>query len=228
MAVIAVVVAHPDDEVLGCAGTIALHRIRGDEVHVIFMADGENSRVSITPQHQQRQSAAHAALSVLDIQSVHFLDFPDNAMDSIPLLQIVQTLEKKLNIITPDTVYTHFGHDLNIDHRLTYQAVLTACRPQPGQSVNAIYCFEVPSSTEWSSLTAPAFKPNLFVDISSVLPQVQAALTCYEKELRPWPHSRSLDAIFARYRYRGSCVGVEAAECFIIERELRTIHHAIK
>jgi len=221
--IIVVVAAHPDDEVLGCAGSIALHRKRGDKVHVIFMADGENARTSQISQHAARQSAAHAALAVLGVESVQFLNFADNAMDSIPLLRITQALESKLALLQPDMIYTHFGHDLNIDHRRTYQAVLTACRPQPGQSVKAIYCFEVPSSTEWGAVTEPAFRPQLFVNISNVLPQVNAALACYATELRPWPHSRSLQAIAARQHYRGSTVGVAAAEAFMIEREIRSL-----
>lgn len=223
MKTVVIVAAHPDDEVLGCAGAIALHHQCGDKVHVIFMADGENSRIEATPQHQARQSAAHAALAVLGAASITFLDFPDNKMDSVPLLDIVQALEQALKLLKPDTVYTHFGYDLNIDHRLTYQAVLTACRPHPEQSVQAIYCFEVPSSTEWSAGTDPAFRPNLFIDISSVISQITAALTCYEAELRPWPHSRSLQAITAKQRYRGSCVGLAAAEAFMVEREIRTL-----
>lgn len=223
MKTIAVIAAHPDDEVLGCAGAIALHRQQGDKVHVIFMTDGEQARIIQASRPDCRQAAARAALAALDVHSVQFFNFPDNAMDAVPLLQIVQKLETTLITLQPDTIYTHFGHDLNIDHRLTYQAVLTACRPQPGQLVKAIYCFEVPSSTEWSARTAPAFQPQLFVDISNVLDQIQASLMCYSTELRPWPHSRSLPAIQARQKYRGSQAGVAAAEAFMIEREIRTL-----
>lgn len=218
---IAVIAAHPDDEVLGCAGTIALHRRHGDDVHVVFMTDGEGARDPKTTRFAQRQSAARNALAQLGVTAVTFLDFADNAMDTLPLLHIVKRLETLLSQLQAHVIYTHFGHDLNIDHRLTYQAVLTACRPQPGQSVRAIYSFEIPSSTEWSPQTAPAFKPNLFVDISPVLPQVTAALACYDQELRPWPHSRSLEAISARQRVRGSQVGLVAAEAFMIEREIK-------
>lgn len=223
MKIIAVIAAHPDDEVLGCAGTIALHSQQGDQVHVIFMADGENARINQIPQHSSRQAAVYAALAILKVESVEFLNLADNAMDSMPLLKIIQALESKLMLLKPDIIYTHFAHDLNIDHRLTYQAVLTACRPQPGQSVKAIYCFEVPSSTEWGSVTEQGFRPQLFVEISQVLSDVNAALACYAAELRPWPHSRSLEAITARQKYRGSTVGVAAAEAFMIEREIRSL-----
>ncbi|MBV2127869.1 PIG-L deacetylase family protein [Arsukibacterium indicum] len=221
MKTVVVVAAHPDDEVLGCAGTIALHSAAGDRVHVIFMADGEKSRSAQTPQLASRKKAAHAAAGILGVQSVRFLDFADNAMDSVPLLSVNQALEKALQPLQPELVYTHFGGDLNIDHRLTYQAVLTACRPQPGQSVRRICCFEVPSSTEWSAQQEAPFRPQLFVDISSVLQQVNEALQCYAAELRPWPHSRSLQAISLRQQWRGSNVGLTAAEAFMVEREIR-------
>tara|TARA_R110002126_G_scaffold10245_63_gene46694 strand:+ start:1136 stop:1810 length:675 start_codon:yes stop_codon:yes gene_type:complete len=218
---VVVVAAHPDDEVLGCAGTIALHSAAGDQVHLIFMADGENARAGQAPELTQRKQAAHAAAKVLGVQSVLFLDFADNAMDSVPLLTITQALENALQPLQPELIYTHFGGDLNIDHRLTYQAVLTACRPQPGQSVQSIYCFEVPSSTEWAAQQQAAFRPQLFIDISSVQQQVTDALHCYAIELRPWPHSRSLQAIAIRQQWRGSNVGLAAAEAFMVEREIR-------
>lgn len=221
MKTVVIVAAHPDDEVLGCAGTMALHSAAGDKVHVIFMADGENARAAQTPQLASRKQAAHAAAKVLGVQSVRFLDFADNAMDSVPLLTINQALEKALQPLQPELIYTHFGGDLNIDHRLTYQAVLTACRPQPGQSVRGIYCFEVPSSTEWTAQQQAPFRPQLFIDISSVQQQVNDALHCYAAELRPWPHSRSLQAISLRQQWRGSNVGLTAVEAFMVEREVR-------
>jgi LmbE family N-acetylglucosaminyl deacetylase len=218
---VVVVAAHPDDEVLGCAGTIALHSKAGDQVHLIFMADGENARASQVAQLSTRKQAAQAAAKILGVQSVLFLDFADNAMDSVPLLTINQALENALLPLQPELIYTHFGGDLNIDHRLTYQAVLTACRPQPGQSVRSIYCFEVPSSTEWSSQQEAPFRPQLFIDISSVQQQVSDAIKCYTTELRPWPHSRSVEAIGLRQQWRGSNVGLAAAEAFMVERDIR-------
>lgn len=221
MSTVLVVAAHPDDEVLGCAGTIALHSQRGDEVHVLFLADGEQSRPAAQQQHSARQAAASAAGEALGVSSVQFLSFADNAMDSVPLLHIVQAIEPIIARLAPDTIYTHFGGDLNIDHRISYQAVLTACRPQPGQTVRRIYCFEVPSSTEWAASLEPAFRPTLFIDTHSVQEQVEAALHCYATELRPYPHARSMQAILARQQLRGSSVGFTLAEAFMVERELR-------
>ncbi|MCC5827209.1 PIG-L family deacetylase [Alkalimonas sp.] len=221
MNTVLVVAAHPDDEVLGCAGTIALHNQSGDQVHVLFLADGEQSRPAHQQQQSARQAAARAAGEALGVTSVQFLSFADNAMDSVPILQIVQAIEPVIAQLAPDTIYTHFGGDLNIDHRISYQAVLTACRPQPGHSVRRIYCFEVPSSTEWAAQSGPVFRPTLFIDTHSVQDKVEAALHCYAIELRPFPHARSMQAILARQQLRGSSVGLPLAEAFMIERELR-------
>lgn len=222
MNTVAIIAAHPDDEVMGCAGTIALHSNAGDQVHILFMTDGISARGA---EHRhladQRRDSARRAAQVLGVQQVQFLDFPDNAMDSIPLLDINRAIEAFLAPLQPDTVYTHFGGDLNIDHRRTYQSVLTCCRPQPQCSVKRIYCFETQSSTEWRASTEPAFVPNLFRDISGVATQVDKALQCYADELRNWPHSRSREAMLHRQQWRGSCVGVPLAEAFWIEREIR-------
>ncbi|KGK41845.1 GlcNAc-PI de-N-acetylase [Nitrincola sp. A-D6] len=220
MACILVVAAHPDDEVLGCGGTLVKHTLAGDRVHIVFMADGETSRPSSTSEASARERMAHQAGEVLGAQSLHFLGFPDNAMDSLPLLHITQKLESIIQPLQPDTIYTHFGGDLNIDHRLTYQAVMTACRPQPESSVKKIYCFEVASSTEWASQIDVPFRPQRFVDISAVLAQKKRALDFYSKELRPWPHTRSEEAITLKAQVRGNQVGMSAAEAFMVEREL--------
>lgn len=222
MNTVAIIAAHPDDEVMGCAGSIALHSQAGDQVHLLFMTDGISAR-GAEHQHlaEQRRNSAHRAAQILGAQGVQLLDFPDNAMDSVPLLEINRAVEAFLAPLQPDTVYTHFGGDLNIDHRRTYQAVLTGCRPQPLCSVKRIYCFETQSSTEWRASTEPPFTPNLFRDISGVADQVGAALDCYADELREWPHSRSRDAILRRQQWRGACVGLPLAEAFWIEREIR-------
>lgn len=220
MANILVVAAHPDDEVLGCGGTLALHHQSGDDVTVIFMADGETSRQHNSENQTLREVAAHQAAKHLGVKSIHFLGLPDNAMDSLPLLEITQKLEKLIKQVQPDTVYTHFGGDLNIDHRLTYQAVLTACRPQPGSSIKRIYCFEVASSTEWSPHAEANFQPQRFVDISKVANQKSKALDCYKTELRAWPHARSKEAIHYKEKVRGSQVGINTAEAFVVEREI--------
>lgn len=216
---ILIVVAHADDEVLGCGGTIARHVAEGDSVHVIFMADGVSSRGSEQSADLiRRNQARDAALKILGVTEWHALDFPDNRMDSVPLLDVVQVLEHIVRKIQPERVYTHHHGDLNVDHRVTHQAVLTACRPLPGSSVREILAFEVMSSTEWTTPGLAPFIPHAFVDISDHLPKKLKALAAYELEMRPAPHSRSIGHIEALARHRGNSVGVEAAEGFEVVR----------
>lgn len=214
-----VVAAHADDEVLGCGGTIARHVAEGDEVHVVFMADGVSSRgVDVSKQHQRRNLSRDEALQTLGVLECNALDFPDNRMDSVPLLDVVKALESIIDQVQPTRVYTHHHGDLNVDHRVTHQAVLTACRPMPGSSVREILAFEVMSSTEWATPGVAPFVPNAFVDISDYLPKKLAALAAYDIEMRPVPHSRSVAHVEALARHRGNCVGLEAAEAFEIVR----------
>ena len=216
--VILVVAAHPDDEVLGCSGTVARHVSDGDNVHTVFMSDGVTSRSGVDSNEvEARKQSAKNASNILGIsESPRFLGFPDNRMDTIALLDIVQTLEQVINEIEPEVIYTHHSGDLNIDHKITHQAVMTACRPQPEFCVREIYSFEVLSSTEWS--TNNPFIPNYYVDISDTLELKISAIKSYDSELRTFPHARSIEAIRALANYRGASVGVKAAEAFKVER----------
>lgn len=221
---ILVVAAHPDDEILGCGGTMSRHSAGGDEVRVIILAQGLTSRadsqVSQT-QIEQLHSIAKKANSVLGVQNVSFMNFPDNKMDSIPLLDVIHAIEKECKSFSPDVVYTHHLGDLNIDHRRTNEAVLAAFRPQPHCKTTEISFFEVPSSTEWlSNAASHFFSANSFVNITQFLEKKIEALRVYESEMREWPHARSYRAVEALARWRGASVGVEAAEAFMVGRRI--------
>jgi len=210
-----VIVAHADDEVLGCGGTVARHVAEGDRVCVVFMADGVGSRGSgESNQLRRRNQARDEALKILGVTEWHALDFPDNRMDSIPLLDVVQALEPIIEQVQPTRVYTHHHGDLNVDHRITHQAVMTACRPVPGSSLREILAFEVMSSTEWGTSGIEPFTPNLFVDITDYLPIKIKALAAYEMEMREAPHSRSIPHLEILAKHRGNSVGLVAAEGF--------------
>jgi LmbE family N-acetylglucosaminyl deacetylase len=220
-----VIAAHPDDEALGCGGTITRWASEGANVHLAFLADGVGARGEVHYTEQgalnDRRDAANRAAEIMGAASVHFDDLPDNRLDSVPLLDITQRVEALIERYQPDTVLTHHAGDLNIDHRRVYQAVMTACRPQPGHPVQTILSFEVPSSTEWQvSGGGEAFVPNWFEDITETLPQKLKALEAYATEMREWPHTRSIEAVEHLARWRGATVGVEAAEAFILARQL--------
>jgi len=142
-------------------------------------------------------------------------------MDSVPLLDVVQALEPIIQEFQPTRIYTHHYGDLNVDHRITHQAVLTACRPVPNSSVTEIYSFEILSSTGWNTPVADlSFVPNHYVDVSSSWKQKIAAINSYQDEMREYPHSRSIIGVESLSKFRGSTVGIEYAEAFQIERSV--------
>lgn len=216
-----VVAAHADDEVLGCGGTIARHVSKGDRVYVAFMADGVGSRgMDETNELRFRNQARDKALKILGVTQWYALDFPDNCMDNVPLLDVSQALEPIIEQVQPERIYTHHHGDLNVDHRVTHQAVMTACRPVPNFSVREILTFEVMSSTEWATPSVAPFLPTVFVDIGLYLPKKLEALAAYDMEMRLLPHSRSVEHIELLARHRGNCVGLAAAEAFEVVRAL--------
>ena len=227
MATILVVAAHPDDEVLGCGGTIARHADAGDQVQVLIVAEGATSRM---PQRDRSQTsdqifdlalASKQAGLILGAQGVELLDLPDNRLDSLDRLDLTKQIEARIARHQPQVVYVHHAGDVNVDHRRLHEAVVTACRPTPGQPVRRLLSFEVASSTEWQTPgSAPPFQPNWFVDISSHWPRKRQALEAYASEMRPWPHARSIESLEHLARWRGAQVGVEAVEAFCLLRQL--------
>lgn len=199
----------------------------GAEVYSLIMAEGATSRDKTRDRESRNVDLAHLGLAaqkasdLLGIASVELLSYPDNRMDSVDLLDVVKSVEDRIKKINPDTVVTHHSADLNIDHQVIHEAVMAACRPQPGHPVKRILSFEVPSSTEWQSPTfGNSFIPNWFEDISDTLELKIRALEAYETEMREWPHARSIKAVEHLARWRGASIGREAAEAFILERAI--------
>jgi LmbE family N-acetylglucosaminyl deacetylase len=224
---ILVVVAHPDDEVLGCGGSIAKWSKDGHDIHILIMAEGATSRDKNRDRLKKKNeleslsNSAQIASKILGVQSVELLNFPDNRMDSVDLLDVVKTIEDYTEKLKPDVVITHHTGDLNIDHQITHQAVITACRPQPEQTVKRILSFEVPSATEWQSSTVfNHFVPNWFENISETLELKIKALKAYKSEMRKWPHARSIKAVEHLARWRGASMGYKAAEAFMLVRNI--------
>lgn len=223
-----IISAHPDDDVLGCGGTIAKLTKRGVFVHLAFLTDGVgargntgNSAATEQAALERRRAAAHKSAEILGVASVSFDDLPDNSLDSVPLLDVTKRVEALIEEHCPNTIFTHHAGDLNIDHRVVHQAVATACRPQRGLPVQTLLAFEVPSSTEWQSPGSEyPFVPNWFVDISDFLDQKLAAMSAYAEELRDWPHPRSLSGIEHLARWRGATIGCDAAEAYVLVRNL--------
>ncbi|MAZ07755.1 MAG: GlcNAc-PI de-N-acetylase [Rickettsiales bacterium] len=221
---ILVIAAHPDDEVLGCGGTIAKMSKNGDKVYVMIISDGESSRkankTTLNKKITLRKNACEASCKLLGTKKPEFENFPDNQLDKIPLLKITQAIEKKISKIRPSIIFTHHWGDLNIDHQRISKAVITACRPQKKNSVKTLLFFEVPSSSEWQITSKKnLFSPNWFHDISSTINLKLKALKLYKSELRKSPHPRSIIGIKSLAKWRGSVVGFKAAEAFELGRK---------
>jgi len=220
---ILVIAAHPDDEVLGCGGAIAKYASEGSSIHVAFMSDGVFSREGDKDLKDKellsRREAAKAALKVLGVESFSFNNFPDNKMDTIATIEVAKTIEGIIKKHQPEIIFTHHYGDVNVDHRKVHEATTVACRSQPLHPVKSILCFEIASSSEWQfSYTGNGFLPNYFIDISEFLSKKIESLSKYEYEMRKWPHSRSLKAVENLAHWRGSIVGVDAAEAFAVGR----------
>lgn len=225
--IILVVAAHPDDEVLGCGGTIARLTEEGHDVYVAILGEGITSRYDKREQADQGMikdlhGRSRQTSKLLCVRELCLYDFPDNRFDTVPLLDIVKTVEKLISQSQPQIVYTHHCGDLNIDHVITHRAVMTATRPVENCSVKEIYAFEVPSSTEWAfGQFQPIFQPNVFVDIIATLETKIQAMQIYESEAQPFPHPRSAESFRAIAQRWGSVVGLKAAEAFELVRNVR-------
>ena len=223
---ILVVVAHPDDEVLGCGATIARvseHR----NIHILILGEGHTSRYSTRKKGNRTEVErlsieAKASAGILGASSITLDYLPDNRFDQVPFLDIVKRVEKEVERIQPETIYTNHSGDLNIDHRITFQAVLTATRPFPNSSVRELMAFEVPSSTEWAfQQFQPSFRPNVFMDVSEYFETKLKAMAQYESEIRLFPHPRSAEALRVIAGRWGIVVGCQFAEAFELIRSVR-------
>lgn len=223
MSVVLCVAAHPDDEILGVGGTLARHAAMGDAVYLMIVGEGITSRHEPTAVDQldALRIAATAAAAAIGARPPIMTNLPDNRLDSLDLLTIIQSVERVVSELKPHTVYTHHGADVNMDHRVVHQAVVTATRPLPGSSVRRLYAFETISSTEWATPSfGPAFRPNTYVDVTPYMGAKMEALRCYESEMRAFPHARSMEAVEALARLRGTQVSCAAAEAFELLREV--------
>lgn len=209
-----VVVAHPDDETLGCGGTIAKHIAEGDEVYCIVMTDNFRS--------PRIFEYACKAMDILGIKNRYFIGLKDSQLERLTMLDLAREIEQVIEVKgvgIPDIIYTHYEYDLSIDHRLTFQAILTTFRPVWGKPVS-ILSFEVASGTEWAS-QSQVFAPNVFVDIRDYLGKKLDAYAEYKTEIRESPHPRSESSLTARAKYWGVFAGLEFAEPFKLIREVR-------
>ena len=216
---ILVIAAHPDDEVLGCGGTIARAVKEGSQVYTLIVGEGKTSRDikrdrdSKLDEIKNLNDEIIKANEVLGVKEVFVESLPDNRFDDLNLLDIVKVIEKYKNKLKPDIVFTHFEKDLNIDHQLLAKAVITATRPLPGETVKEVYSFEILSSTEWNYPLS--FVPDTYIDVTSTFELKVKSMDCYKSELRDYPHTRSLEGIKNNSKYWAMRTGINGyVECF--------------
>jgi len=215
---ILIIAAHMDDESLGCGGYISKMVKLGHEVTVRVLSESVSSRkddqfLDFEPEHLKRYKCYEKACKILKIDSYYPERFTDNRFDQHYLLDIIKIIEDYIEEHQPDTILTHYEHDLNIDHQLTARATMTACRPGKNP-VKKILQYEVLSSTELSEIP---FKPNYFVDIKENIEDKVNACVAYETELN---ETRSRENIVNLAKYRGTQAGVEYAEAFVLKRDV--------
>lgn len=209
-----VVAPHGMDEVLGCGGTIARLAASGRRIEtLVLFGDG-------TGLDAQRRAAGPAAAARLGSSAPRYAGFPENRSDTIPLVEIVSVVERSITEFQASELYVSHGGNLNIDHQAAFRATVTAARPVPRSPVRSIYAYEVLSSTDWAPPSVLAFQPTRFVDITATLDAKLEALAHYAGDLRPSPHSRSVEGVRALAQHRGMTVGFTAAEAFAVVREL--------
>ncbi|MBT8181754.1 MAG: PIG-L family deacetylase [Eudoraea sp.] len=226
---IMVVVAHPDDELLGLGAS--MHRLIhefGALVRVIILGEGITSRADKRDTEKWEAALAthrtniEMARNEIGYESVGIYDFPDNRFDSVDLLDIVKVIEKEKNAFDPEIIFTHHGGDVNVDHQRTFEAVITSTRPMQHENVKTIITFETPSGTEWRASSDPKhFIPNLFFEVCEENIQAKIkGMESYEFEKRAYPHPRSPKALKILAQQRGVIVGKNYAEAFMLIRSI--------
>ena len=215
-----VVAAHPDDEVLGMGGTIALHTSRGDEVRVLVVTDGSSTQYPDDAATRSRKDEeARRAAAELGVEDYVHLEHPDMRLDTLSHVEVNRVIEEHVQDFAPAVLYT-VQPDVNNDHRVLFDSVAVATRPVPGQSVRRLLTYAPASSTEWTPAAVNWFVPNWYVDVTETLEQKLAAFAHYETERREYPHPRSERAIRATAEFHGTTCGCEYAEPFVLVRSL--------
>jgi len=210
-----VIAAHPDDELLGCGGTVARHVRAGDSVTSIIVCEGESLRYG--PIGVGQRAHIQAAARRLGVEDVRLLGFLDQRLYTINLTEVIGWREPIVREVRPHVVYGQHGGDVNRDHHMVFQAMLVATRPTE-EFIELIYAFDTASSTEWAY--PRTFVPDTWVDISETLEAKLEAMACYESELRDYPHPRSLKALRYRAHSWGAQACLEAAEVFMTVRRV--------
>ncbi len=215
-----VVAPHPDDEILGCGGTMARLVAEGGDVTVAVVTTGQAPAFPPEMVAQVRAELAEAH-ALLGLKGTRFLDLPAAALDKVPAAQLNAALGALVQDIQPDTLFLPFVGDIHGDHQLVFLGAMVAARPRHARAPRRIYAYETLSETNWYAPgTTPAFIPNVYIDISETLEKKLAAFRCFESQVKAFPDERSPEAIRALALMRGATVFRPAAEAFMLVRQI--------
>jgi len=219
---ILVIAAHPDDEVYGMGGTIAKLSGKGHDVFTLIVTEGCSTQYKDqTHLIEEKKDQARKANTILGVKEVIFGDLPDMRLDTLEHIKINAIIEKAIEDIKPSVVYTHFYGDVNKDHGCVFESTMVAVRPVSSQCVREVYCYQVPSSTEWAANIAQnTFIPNTFEEVSAYYDKKQQSILVYTSEIREYPHPRSPEVVKVYDEALAKRNGLELAEGFMLIRKI--------
>ncbi len=222
---ILIIAAHPDDEVIGCGGTILKAISAGAKVSVLFLGEGVSTRFPKNEKSKEclkaikyRETNAARCLKILGITDYDFKHYLCTQFDTYPVIDFVRLIEHKIKLFKPNIIFTHNASEVNIDHVITYQATEIACRPLSNNTVKSVYTFEAVCSGNFKF--DKKFNPNVYIDIKKFFKKKIIALKCYRDELKKYPFPRSIKGIEIQAKYRGLQSGLEYSEAFKLERKI--------
>jgi N-acetylglucosamine malate deacetylase 1 len=202
---------HPDDETLGCGGSLLKHKANGDEIYCVYITDGNEFQAKFIPTINR----------LFNFNKSFQLGFPETVLDDISLNEIIFKLTKVINEIKPELIFIPNRSDVHSDHRRTFEALMAVTKAFRYPFIKKILMCEVISETDFApALVENAFQPNVFVDITDFMEEKLEIMGVFESELLESPLTRSLDSINAYNRYRGSQINTMHAEVFMLLKEI--------
>jgi len=221
MSNIVVFAPHPDDETLGCGGTLLKHQKAGNFLHWIIMTSMDPKLGYSEKAIKTRQEEIELVSKYYDFKTVTQLEFSTASLDTYPLSSILEKVDSALNQINPEIVYIPFESDVHTDHCITAKAVYACCKTFRRNTVKKILSYETLSETEFASLAFNnVFRPNVFVDIEDYLDKKIEIFKTYKSEIKEFPFPRSANAIRTLANFRGLMANFKTAESFMLLKEI--------
>ena len=221
MGKIIVIAPHPDDETLGCGGTLLKHKENHDEIYWLIVTSMKEEDGWETSEVEKRRDEINEVSNAYGFKKTFNLDFPTTKLNLIPINTLVASIAKVVDGVKPHTIYIPNRSDIHSDHRKVFESAISACKSFRMCFIKKMLMYECLSETEFApSLQENAFSPNYFVDISKVFEEKINILKGYKSELQEFPFPRSEINLRALASYRGATANVAAAEAFVLVKEI--------